>query len=52
VEVWISWEPKSEGTVCTEAESTSTRDEEERDSVFSISGGAGARFFMVLVCCS
>lgn len=31
--------------MCTEAESTSMRDDEERDSVGSISGGAGARFF-------
>jgi len=30
--------------VCTLAESTSTSEEEERDSVGSISGGGGARF--------
>ena len=35
---------KSEGTVCTEVESTSTREEVEGESVCSTSGRAGARF--------
>jgi len=40
----MDWEEKSEGTVCTEAESTSIREEVEGNSVWITSGGAGARF--------
>lgn len=44
VSVLMDWEVKSEGTVWTDSESTSTREEVLMDSVFSISGGGGARF--------
>lgn len=36
---------KSEGTVCTEAVSTSIREEVDGESAWRTSGGGGARFY-------
>jgi hypothetical protein len=41
----MDWLPKSDGTVCTEGVSTSTRDDVLVDSDGSISGGGGARAY-------
>jgi hypothetical protein len=41
----MGWDEKSEGTVRTESLSTSIRELVEGESVCSISGGAGARFW-------
>lgn len=41
----MDWDLKSEGTVWTESVSTSIREDVDGESVCSISGGAGARFY-------